>query len=72
MKRLTRSDRNRVLVGLCGGIGEYFEVDPVLIRLLWVVASVFTGLVPGLLAYLVAAFVVPGKNQIHHGEDEKE
>lgn len=48
-----------MLAGICGGIGEYFEVDPVLIRLLYLLATVFTGVVPGLLAYVIAIAVVP-------------
>lgn len=53
-RRLYRSRRNRVLLGLCGGIGEYLNVDPVLIRLIWL-------LLPGLnlFAYLIAALIVP-------------
>ncbi len=58
-KRLYRSKDNKVLAGVCGGIGEYFDVDPVLIRLLYLVATVFTGLVPGALCYIIAIAVVP-------------
>ena len=58
-KRLYRSQTNKVLAGVCGGIGEYFDVDPVLIRLLYLVATVFTGLVPGTLCYIIAIAVVP-------------
>ena len=48
-----------MLAGVCGGLGEYFDVDPVLIRLLYLMATVFTGLVPGLLCYIIAVAIVP-------------
>ncbi len=48
-----------MLEGVCGGVGEYFDVDPVLIRLIYLMATVFTGFVPGILGYIIAMFVVP-------------
>ena len=59
MKKLYRSDKNRVFAGVIGGLGEYLDVDPVILRLLWVVIVIFTGLFPGLLAYILAIFIVP-------------
>jgi phage shock protein C len=56
-KRLYRSGRDKVLGGVCGGLGEYFEVDPVLVRLAWVLFSVLYG--AGLLAYIIAWIIVP-------------
>lgn len=58
-KRLYRSQKNKVLAGVCGGIGEYFDVDPVLIRLVYLMATVFTGFVPGILCYVIAVAIVP-------------
>lgn len=54
MRQLHRSRRNRILLGLCGGIGEYLNVDPVLIRIVWLI-------LPGanLLMYLIGALIVP-------------
>ena len=56
-KRLYRSRKDRKLAGVCGGIGEYFDVDPVLIRLLWIFFTLAGG--GGVLAYLIAWLVVP-------------
>lgn len=56
-KRLYRSRIDRKLAGVCGGIAEYFGVDPVLIRLLWVFFTLAAG--GGILAYLIAWLVVP-------------
>ena len=63
MKRLYRSRENRVLAGICGGLGEYFEIDPVLLRLIWLLVVIFTGVVPGILAYIIATLVIP-KNKL--------
>ena len=56
-KKLYRSRADRKLAGVCGGIGEYFGVDPVLIRLLWIFFTLAGG--GGLLAYIIAWLVVP-------------
>lgn len=56
-KELYRSDENKMLAGVCGGIAEYFGVDPTLIRLAWVVFSLLGG--SGLLAYILAAIIIP-------------
>ncbi len=56
-KRLYKSNVDKKLDGVCAGIGEYFNVDPTVIRLLWVLATLFAG--AGVLAYIVAAIVMP-------------
>lgn len=58
-KRLYRSASDRMLLGVCGGIGEYLNVDSTIIRLLWAIL-VFCGGI-GILAYLVAAVIIPGQ-----------
>ena len=60
MKKLYKSNKNRVFAGVCGGIGEYFDTDPVLVRLLWVLISIFFGAgILGLIAYILAALIIP-------------
>lgn len=56
-KKLYRSRKNKVLAGVCGGIGEYFEVDPVLIRVLFVFLTFFNG--SGILLYLLLLIILP-------------
>ncbi len=56
-KKLYKSGTDKVLAGVCGGLGEYFGVDPTLIRLGWIVFSAIGG--SGLLAYIIAALVMP-------------
>jgi phage shock protein C len=58
-KRLYKSSTDKILAGVCGGMGEYFDVDPVLIRVLWVISAFFGG--AGVLAYIIAAIVIPSK-----------
>ena len=60
-KHLYRSQSNKVLAGICGGLGEYWAVDPVVLRLLWILVTVFTGFAPGVIAYVLAIFIVPVK-----------
>jgi phage shock protein PspC (stress-responsive transcriptional regulator) len=55
--RLHRSRRDRIVFGVCGGLGEYFDLDPVLIRLAFVLISLVGG--AGVLAYLILAVVLP-------------
>ncbi len=55
-KRLYKSRTNRVLCGVCGGIGEYLNIDPTIIRLLFVLLGCTT---TGIIAYLVAAIIIP-------------
>ena len=59
VKRLYRSKKNKVFAGICGGIGEYTGVDPVIIRLIWVVATLLTGVLLGVIAYLISYLIIP-------------
>lgn len=61
MKKLYRSNTNKVFAGVIGGIAEYFEIDPVILRLAWIAVFVFSGFVPAGLVYIIAIFVVPKK-----------
>ena len=56
-KKLYRSDSNKVVAGVCGGIGEYFGFDPTVLRIVWVIAIFIFG--TGFLAYLIAWFIMP-------------
>ncbi|MBI4285639.1 MAG: PspC domain-containing protein [Chloroflexi bacterium] len=58
-RRLYRSQSDRVISGVCGGLAKYFDIDPVLIRVITVLIILATGIVPGLIAYIVLAIVVP-------------
>ena len=57
---LRRSTTDKQIAGVCGGMAEYFQVDSTMVRLLWVVLSIFVGaIVGGIIAYLLAWLVIP-------------
>ena len=56
-KRLFRSDTNKVFAGVCGGIGEYFNIDPTILRVIVVIAMFGFG--TGFLAYIIAWLIMP-------------
>ena len=58
-----RSRTNRMICGVCGGIGEYLNMDPTLVRLIWALCSL-ASVGMGLLLYFVAAVVIPEDNDI--------
>ena len=58
IKRLYRSNRNKVLGGVCGGIAEYLEVDVVVVRLVWAILTL-ASMGMGLLAYIIAWVIIP-------------
>ena len=62
-KPLTRSTSNRMIAGVCAGLSEYFNIDPTIIRLLFVLAF-FTGFSGIAIVYLIMALVVPEQTQI--------
>jgi len=59
MKKLYRSKKDRFIGGVFGGLGDYLQIDPTLLRLLFAVFVVFTGIIPGVITYLVAIFIIP-------------
>ena len=56
-KRLYRSRKDKIIGGVCGGIAEYFNIDPVIVRLLWIILVLLGG--TGILAYIIALIIVP-------------
>ncbi|MCF7835922.1 MAG: PspC domain-containing protein [Candidatus Marinimicrobia bacterium] len=61
MKKLHKSKDDKVFAGIIGGIGDYFKVDPTILRLAWLLILVFTAFIPGLIIYIVATLIVPSK-----------
>ena len=56
-KRLYKSSTDKKVCGVCGGIANYFDVDPTVIRLIWVILTLAGG--SGLIAYIIAAIIMP-------------
>ena len=61
-KRLYRSETDKKLCGVCGGIAEYFRIDPTLVRLGWAILTLCGG--AGILGYIVAAIVIPTQSDV--------
>ena len=57
MKKLYKSSRDKKICGVCSGIAEYFNIDPTMIRLIWVIFC-FLGF-SGVIAYIIAAIIIP-------------
>lgn len=58
-KKLMKSNQNRFICGVCGGLAQYFHIDATLVRLLWVLFSIAGG--SGVLAYVIAAIIMPAE-----------
>ena len=58
-KKLYRSTENKMLAGVCGGLAEYLNIDASVIRLVYVLLSVFTVAFPGILVYIIATLIIP-------------
>lgn len=67
-KRLYRTEGQfKMVCGVCGGIAEYFDIDPTLVRLGWAALSLFSALFGGLILYIIAAVVIPTKSSVYPG-----
>lgn len=62
-KRLYRSTKERMVAGICGGIAEYSEIDPTVVRLLWALVTIFTAFVFGIIAYIAAWVIIPEEHR---------
>lgn len=58
-RRLYRSSKNRVIAGVCGGLGEFLKMDPVIIRLIFIVLAFITAIVPMIIFYIIAWIIIP-------------
>ena len=62
-RRLTRSSRHKMIAGVCGGLAEYFQLDPTAVRVAYVILSIISAAFPGILAYIILMFVIPPPDQ---------
>ena len=58
-KKLYRSRTDKMIGGVCGGIADYFNIDATLVRVLYVLISVFSAAFPGILVYIIMLIIVP-------------
>lgn len=64
MKRLFRSQYDRKIAGICGGLAQYINIDPTLVRLLAVILFFASGIFPFILGYIIAVFVIPNEEDV--------
>lgn len=62
MKKLYKAEEGKMLCGVCAGVAEYFNIDPTLVRLIWVLFCCMAGC--GILAYIIAAIIMPYKSSV--------
>ncbi len=65
-ERYVRSDTDRIFAGVCGGLGAYLGVDPTLVRVLWVIVTLFSAGI-GFFAYLLLWLLAPTESEIEQG-----
>ena len=68
MKKLYRSTTDKKLCGVCAGIGEYFDIDPTIIRIIYACLALFTAWFPGIVLYIILAFILP-ENPVSNMDD---
>lgn len=71
MKKLMKSKDNSVIMGVCGGIGEYFNIDPLVIRVLWAV-SLIPFFTTSIIIYLICGFIMPYDDGVIRQDDNEE
>ncbi len=68
-KKLTRSQKNRIIAGVCGGFADYFNLDPTLVRIVWILLSLVNGI--GILVYIAALVLMPEESAGHSAEKKE-
>jgi phage shock protein C len=63
-KRLTRSNTDRMLAGVCGGVAKNLGIDPTLVRIVYAVLSFFTAAFPGIILYILLAIIIPAESDV--------
>ncbi len=58
-KRIYRSKKDRIIAGVCGGLAEYFTIDPTIIRIIYVLLTIFSMLIPFIVLYLILWVIIP-------------
>lgn len=77
MRKLYKSNNDAILAGVIGGVGEYTNIDPTVLRLVYIVLAVMTGIFPCIMAYGIAVLIIPKQplvktTEAHYTETKKE
>lgn len=65
-----KKSNNKKISGVCGGIAEYFEIDPSIVRLIYLVLTLATSFFPGVIIYIIAAFILPNETDAPVSNDD--
>lgn len=68
MRKLYKSNNDKILAGVIGGVGEYTDIDPTVLRLVFIVLSILTGFIPAIIGYIIAVLVIP-KRPLHQAKE---
>lgn len=60
-KKLFRNKKDKIIAGVLSGLGKYYDIDPTVVRILFIIILSFSGFLPGILAYAVAAIIIPAR-----------
>ncbi len=66
MQRLVRSERFRMLGGICGGIAQFLGWDVTIVRLLYIIVSIASAAFPGILVYIILWIIMPTESEVHY------
>ena len=66
VKKLYKSSTNKMIAGVIGGCAEYFQIDANLLRIGYVIVAILTGVVPAIIAYIIAVIIIPEKPMVYH------
>ena len=69
-QKLYRSREDKIIGGVCGGLGEYFGVDSTILRLGWVAITIFSGVIPGVFIYFIALLIIPRRQNLERSLQE--
>jgi phage shock protein C len=64
MKRLYKSENDKKISGVCAGFAEYLDIDPTLVRAIYLFLDIITGVIMGIIAYIALAIIMPTKNEV--------
>lgn len=62
-RKFRRSTNDKLVAGVLGGVANYYNLDPTVVRIVWLLILGFTGFIPGILTYLVAAIIIPAESR---------
>ncbi len=68
MKKLYRSEKDKMISGVLRGMGEYFDTDPTILRVAFLVFLILTGVFPGVILYIIAAIIIPRHPGVHEAK----